>query len=72
MVASGCESKGSRDAWKERGYVCGAEWPVFKAMVEKHREFIVSAYGGMDGIKDALVFSHNDVSFAGESTTINH
>ena len=67
MVACGDEPKGARDTWRERGYVCGVEWPRFKAMVQKHREYIVSAYGGMDGIKDALVFGHNDVGCTGSN-----
>jgi choline kinase len=62
-VRAGEEAKGSRDAWLERGYVCGVEWSVFKAMVQRHRDFIVSYYGGMEAIKEALVFGHNDVCF---------
>lgn len=49
------------DAWKAQGFVCGVEWPVFKAMVEKYREFLIQYYGSEKKIRERLVFAHNDV-----------
>lgn len=49
------------DAWKANGYVCGTPWPQFKEMVLKHRDFVERCYRDPEDIKEALVFSHNDV-----------
>lgn len=49
-------------AWRTRGFVCGVEWPVFKALVEKYRRFVEAYYGGPQNIRERLVFAHNDVS----------
>lgn len=49
------------DTWKSRGYVCGVEWPTFKALLEKHREMVKNYYGGSRRIRDRLIFAHNDV-----------
>jgi choline kinase len=50
------------DSWKERGLVCGVEWPVFRAMVERCRNLLLDYHGGIQAIKEKLVFAHNDVS----------
>jgi choline kinase len=49
-------------AWMTRGLVCGAQWHVFKAMVDKYRKFLEDYYGDQSHIREKLVFSHNDVS----------
>ncbi|ERS99550.1 hypothetical protein HMPREF1624_04755 [Sporothrix schenckii ATCC 58251] len=51
------------DTWKSRGYVCGVEWPKFKALLEKHREMVKSYYGGSRRIRDRLIFAHNDTQY---------
>ncbi|KAH8885693.1 kinase-like protein [Thozetella sp. PMI_491] len=51
------------DIWKTRGFVCGVEWPRFKAMVEKYRKFVEDYYGGSAKIRDKLVFAHNDTQY---------
>lgn len=53
---------GHKDAWKAKGFVCGVEWSRFKAMVDKYREFLAQYYGGSAGLREQLVFAHNDVS----------
>ncbi|CAJ2504299.1 Uu.00g116930.m01.CDS01 [Anthostomella pinea] len=53
--------KSAADAWKERGLICGTEWAAFKAMVDKYRQFVIDRYGGVNVIRDQLVFAHNDV-----------
>jgi choline kinase len=56
--------RGSLDAWKARGYVCGVEWAKFKRLVEKYREYLNGIYGKPNELRDKLVFAHNDVSLA--------
>ncbi|CAK7245106.1 MAG: hypothetical protein STHCBS139747_006674 [Sporothrix thermara] len=51
------------DTWKSRGYVCGVEWPKFKALLEKHREMVKKYYGGSRRIRDRLIFAHNDTQY---------
>lgn len=52
---------GGSGSWKQAGFVCGVEWPKFKAMVDKYRDFLVQSYGP-EGLREKLVFAHNDVS----------
>ena len=47
--------------WKNRGFVCGVEWPIFRRAVEASRRWLIERYHGMERIKSQLVFSHNDV-----------
>jgi choline kinase len=49
------------DAWKDRGLICGVEWPVFRRAVERYREWLNGKYEGAAAIKQQLVFAHNDV-----------
>ncbi|CAK7270709.1 hypothetical protein SEPCBS119000_004227 [Sporothrix epigloea] len=51
------------DTWKSKGYVCGVEWPKFKALFEKHREMVKNYYGGSRKIRDRLIFAHNDTQY---------
>ncbi|KAK7742731.1 hypothetical protein SLS63_000296 [Diaporthe eres] len=39
-----------------------AEWPKFKAMVDKYRSFLVQYYGS-EGLHEKLVFAHNDTQY---------
>jgi choline kinase len=48
--------------WMQRGFVCGVEWPVFRRAVEKYRQQIEKTHGGKSGVRQQLVFAHNDVS----------
>ncbi|KAF9879611.1 choline kinase [Colletotrichum karsti] len=45
------------------GYVCGVEWKQFKALYDKYRELVVKAYNGNSGIRERLVFAHNDTQY---------
>ncbi|KAK0665335.1 putative choline kinase [Cercophora samala] len=56
-------SRGSSDSWKKKGYVCGVEWPVFKELVRKYREFLDGQYGDPKKIREKLVFAHNDTQY---------
>lgn len=49
------------DRWKDRGLICGVEWPVFRKMVEKYRAWLDEQYGGKAKVNERLVFAHNDV-----------
>lgn len=51
------------DAWKRRGHICLTPWKQFRQMVEKYREWLEAQYGGQRGIRDYLVFSHNDTQY---------
>ncbi|KAH8762071.1 kinase-like domain-containing protein [Diaporthe sp. PMI_573] len=53
---------GGSDTWKQAGFVCGVEWPKFKAMVDKYRDFLIQFYGS-EGIREKLVFAHNDTQY---------
>ena len=49
------------DEWKKRGLVCGVEFAVFRQVVRKYRDWLYEQYGGPAGIRQKLVFAHNDV-----------
>ncbi|KAL5117954.1 hypothetical protein ACEQ8H_004099 [Pleosporales sp. CAS-2024a] len=51
------------DKWKKRGFVCGVEWPIFRATVEKYRKWLEEQYGGTAKINERLVFAHNDTQY---------
>lgn len=50
------------EPWMKRGFVCGVPWPQFRKMVDNYRKWLHASYGGTDGIRNQLVFAHNDVS----------
>ena len=50
------------EEWKRRGLVCGVEWSVFRSAVRQYRDWLLQQYGGSGGIREDLVFAHNDVS----------
>ncbi|KAI1433571.1 kinase-like protein [Xylaria sp. CBS 124048] len=55
--------KNAADAWKRRGFICGTDWPTFKAMFDKYRQYLFDAYGGPQVVRDHLVFCHNDTQY---------
>jgi len=57
------EMKSKAEAWKQRGLVCGVEWPVFRRAIERYRKWLEDQYGGLERMKEELVFAHNDVSW---------
>ena len=61
-----CGKQGSitcrSDKWKKRGLVCGVEWSVFRSAVRRYRDWLFDQYGGVQGVRDRLIFAHNDVS----------
>ncbi|EGS22941.1 choline kinase-like protein [Thermochaetoides thermophila DSM 1495] len=61
-MANGSFAKPS-SAWKARGFVCGVEWPKFKALVEKYRRYLENYYGNAENIRRKLVFAHNDAQY---------
>ncbi|KAL2405863.1 hypothetical protein ABEF95_002820 [Exophiala dermatitidis] len=46
-----------------RGLICGVPWPVFRKTYEAYRKRLIADCGGMDGIRKALVFAHNDTQY---------
>lgn len=59
------------DNMKEHGLVCGVEWSMFRKTVEKYRKWLEEQYGGSEGVKDRLVFAHNDVSHVKDEFSCN-
>lgn len=57
------------ESWDKYGFVCGTEWPKFKAMVDRYRKFLVESYGGAKAMREKLVFAHNDVCFSNPPLT---
>ena len=53
--------KSAPEVWKNRGFICGVEWTAFKKIVYEYRQKVKEYYGGMAGIRQHLVFAHNDV-----------
>ncbi|KAF2740788.1 kinase-like protein [Polyplosphaeria fusca] len=51
------------ESWKQRGYVCGVPWPVFRHTVDKYRKWLEEQYGGADKVNERLVFAHNDTQY---------
>ena len=47
---------------QKRGLVCGTDWNLFKTTVQKYRAWLDEQYGGVDRLREQLVFAHNDVS----------
>ena len=50
-----------REPWRTRGLICGVEWKVFRAVVDKYRKWLEEYYRPKGGVKRNLVFAHNDV-----------
>ncbi|KAI1809892.1 kinase-like protein [Poronia punctata] len=51
------------DAWKTHGSICGTDWPTFKAMFDKYRQYLFDRYGGSKVVREHLVFCHNDTQY---------
>ncbi|KAK4505779.1 hypothetical protein PRZ48_003744 [Zasmidium cellare] len=58
----GAKPTGSR-AWMRRGHICGVPWQQFKEVVDKYRSWLLSQYGGAKGLREQLVFAHNDTQY---------
>ncbi|MCJ1285802.1 hypothetical protein MMC26_005143 [Xylographa opegraphella] len=56
-------ARGRADEWKRRGLVCGVEWSVFRRTVERYRRWLDDQYGGPAGLRQHLVFAHNDTQY---------
>ncbi|KAI3341040.1 kinase-like domain-containing protein [Ustulina deusta] len=55
--------RNAADAWKERGLICGTDWPTFKAMFDRYRQYLFDRYGGSKVVREHLVFAHNDTQY---------
>lgn len=63
ILASQKSSSSSRaEDWKKHGLICGVEWSVFRSAVRQYRDWLYEQYGGPAGLRQRLVFAHNDVS----------
>ncbi|KAE8355338.1 kinase-like domain-containing protein [Aspergillus coremiiformis] len=55
--------KAVAEPWRRRGFVCGVPWPIFREAVDNYRNHLINSYGGMQEIKQQLVFAHNDTQY---------
>ncbi|KAE9982805.1 hypothetical protein EG327_005747 [Venturia inaequalis] len=51
------------DGSKTRPLVCGADWHLFRATLEKYRTWLYKQYDGAENLKQQLVFAHNDTQY---------
>ncbi|APA12071.1 hypothetical protein sscle_08g068410 [Sclerotinia sclerotiorum 1980 UF-70] len=64
QILDGDSSRSIRgESWRDRGLVCGVEWPVFRAAVERYRQWLEKYYGGSEELSRSLVFAHNDTQY---------
>ncbi|RAL15578.1 putative choline kinase [Aspergillus homomorphus CBS 101889] len=56
-------SKSVSESWRRRGFVCGVPWPVFRRAVDSYRKWLISSCGGVNAVKQQLVFAHNDTQY---------
>lgn len=49
--------------YTKQGLICGVEWPKFRAAVDKYRKMLYETYGGKRGVRQQLVFAHNDTQY---------
>ncbi|KAK8099324.1 uncharacterized protein PG998_012565 [Apiospora kogelbergensis] len=63
LAGEGGSTPGPADAWKSRGFVCGAEWPAFKEAIAKYRKWLFNHYNSHNTLRDQLVFAHNDTQY---------
>lgn len=54
---SSCTGESNKDA-----FVCGVQWSLFRQTVDRYRKWLNEQHGGSSGVKQDLVFAHNDVS----------
>ena len=52
---------GHAEASEKRGLVCGVEWPIFRQTVDRFRQWLDEQHGGPGGVRQDLIFAHNDV-----------
>ncbi|KAL1957503.1 hypothetical protein VTO42DRAFT_5966 [Malbranchea cinnamomea] len=55
--------KAGKQPWRKRGYVCCVPWSQFREAVEKYRKWLDDVHGGPEGMKQKLVFAHNDTQY---------
>ncbi|KAI0204275.1 kinase-like protein [Astrocystis sublimbata] len=63
LEGSSASVRNTADAWKDYGFICGTDWPTFKAMFDKYRQHLFDRYGGANVVRDQLVFCHNDTQY---------
>ncbi|TAQ83169.1 hypothetical protein B7494_g8509 [Chlorociboria aeruginascens] len=55
--------RGGREIWRQRGFICGVKWSQFKEVVDRYRKWLDEYSGGKRGIKEKLIFAHNDTQY---------
>jgi len=49
--------------YTRQGLICGVEWSVFRDAYERYRAKLIEESGGISGIRNRLVFAHNDAQY---------
>jgi choline kinase len=67
QIVSWVDTKASRRnssprTMEQRQFVCGTDWSKFQEVVDKYRKWLFEQYGGVNRVKQQMVFAHNDVS----------
>ncbi|RMZ76252.1 hypothetical protein DV738_g5061, partial [Chaetothyriales sp. CBS 135597] len=52
-----------KDKYTKYGLICGVDWPVFRRVYDRYRTKMVKEAGGQVGIRNKLVFAHNDTQY---------
>ncbi|KAJ5625027.1 hypothetical protein N7510_001336 [Penicillium lagena] len=63
IMSSHNEAKAALEPWRRRGFVCGVPWAVFRKAVDSYRIWLIASCGGIEEIKQQLVFAHNDTQY---------
>ncbi|KAF1811848.1 kinase-like protein [Eremomyces bilateralis CBS 781.70] len=43
--------------------VCGVPWALFRNTVDRYRDWLNHQYGGVEKVKEELIFAHNDTQY---------
>ncbi|KAL8793131.1 MAG: hypothetical protein Q9195_004243 [Heterodermia aff. obscurata] len=51
------------EVFGKSGLVCGVEWSIFRQTVDRYRQWLDEQHGGPGGVREHLVFAHNDTQY---------
>jgi len=53
----------AKSRYTRQGLICGVEWKFFRDAYEKYRARLIERSGGESGVRERLVFAHNDAQY---------
>jgi len=53
----------AKPRYTRQGLICGVEWKFFREAYEKYRTTLIEQSGGESGVRERLVFAHNDAQY---------